>query len=220
MGGYGSGERFFSKATTGEALRLDVRWLARAGLIQPHIVGWMPMHWTCNGKPSGNITVHYDARRPDELILDYRTRAGGEADWTDVREVVRLEWTPCHYGGSRVWCCCPGCGKRKAVLYSLHGRFRCVACNGLAYSVTREDRLYQLNRRGEKITKRLGAEPEWVLNWLIPPFKPKGMHWRTYDRLRREWRAIDAAANGFYEGELCRLLERSDRILRERRGRG
>jgi hypothetical protein len=216
MGGYGSGERWHSKATTGAALRLDVRWLARKGLFQPGIAAYLPMHWTRNGKPSGNITVSYDARRPDELLLDYRTRATGETDWTDVREVVLLEWTPCHYGGERIWCRCPGCGSRCAVLYSMHGRFLCVPCNKLAYSTTRADRLYRLNERGEKITDRLGVEREWVLQWLVAPEKPKGMHWRTYDRLRREWEAIHAAANADYSAGLRRLLERSERILAER----
>jgi hypothetical protein len=221
MGGYGSGHRFFSKATTNHALRLDVRWLARQGLIAPG-EGWqyasLPMHWTCGGKPSGSITVRYFPSRPHELILDYRTRGAGEADWTDVHEVVTLEWTPCHYGGERVWCRCPGCGSRRAVLYSLRGRFLCVCCNRLAYASTREDRLYQLNRRGEKITDRLGAEREWVLNWIWPPDKPKGMHWRTYDRLRREWQAIRRAANADYEVGLSRLMARSERMLAARRG--
>jgi hypothetical protein len=58
-----------------------------------------------------------------------------------------------------------------------------------------------------------------VLNWLIPPFKPKGMHWRTYDRLHREWYAIYAAANADYEAGLRRLIERSDRMLAERQGK-
>ena len=176
MGGYGSGTRWGAKATTGQALRLDVRWLARQGFFQPNTMSWMPLNWTCNGKPSGDIQAFYDADRPDELILTYRARARGQTDWTDVREVIRLERTPCHYGGERVWCRCPRCGSRRAVLYSLHGRFLCVPCNDLAYSSTREDLLYRLNQRGEKITDRLGAEREWVLTWLVWPAKPPGMH--------------------------------------------
>ncbi len=214
MGGYGSGERWRSKPKTDAALRLDIRWLARVGLIRPGLSGWMPMYWTCNGKPSGDIRVRYDGQRPDELILDYRTRGPYETDWTDIRDVVALERTPCHYGGERIWCRCPGCGSRRAVLYSVHGRFRCVPCNRLAYSSTREE---PLDRRGEKITDRLGAEREWVLNWLVPPFKPEGMHWRTYERLRREWQAVDAAANDVYTSELFRMVERTERVLAERR---
>lgn len=222
MGGYGSGQRWRSKPQTDAALPLDVRWLARTGLIQPGIVAWMPVRWTRNGTPDGSITASYDARRPDELLLAYRTRALGDTTWTEVHEVIPLEWTPCHYGGERVWCRCPGCGSRRAVLYrlySLHGGFRCVPCNHLAYSSTRDDRRAQLNRRAARITQRLQAEPDWVLNGLMLPFKPKGMHWRTYDRLGREWRAIQAEAHGVYEADLSRLIESTDQVLGERRGR-
>lgn len=219
MGGYGSGRRWHSKATTGQALRLDVRWLVRSGLIAPDVAGYMPVHWTCNGKPSGDIVVRYDARQPDSLILDYRTRSRGETEWTPVREVVRLERTPCHYGGERVWCRCPGCGSRRAVLYSVHGRFLCVPCNGLAYSVTREEPLYRYGRRGEKIMERLGAEPDWVLDWYVPPPKPKGMHWRTYERLCREWFAVRDAARSDYNTGMMRLIASTDWPLTER-GKG
>jgi hypothetical protein len=215
MGDFGSGERWSSKPTTDHALRLDVRWLARQGLFAPGAVAWLPLSWTRGGQPDGNITVRYDARRPYELILDYRTRRPAEAEWTDVSERVWLEWAPCHFGGQRVWCRCPGCGSRRAVLYSVHGRFRCVPCNELAYSSTRDESLDRLNRRGEKITDKLGAERVWVLLWIIPPFKPKHMHWETYERLCREWRAIRDAANGVHAADFSRLIARTDRLLAE-----
>lgn len=208
MGGYDSGERWYSKSTTGQALRLDVRWLVRAGVIRPGIAASMPLQWTSNGKPSGDIMVRFDARRPDELTLEYRTRGPADATWTDVREAIPLERTPCNFGGERVWCRCPGCGQRKAVLYSLRGGFRCVRCNQLAYSSTREIPLYRLGRRGDALLKRLGAEPEWVLNWVVPPDKPQGMHWRTYAQLRREWEQIRDEARGAYTEGLMKLLNR------------
>jgi len=219
MGGYGSGQRWRSKPQTDTALPLDVRWLARRGLFRPGITARMLMRWTRNGQADGSITAFYDARRPDELVLDYHTRALGDTVWTAVHDVIPLEWSPCHYGGERVWCRCPECGSQRAVLYSLHGGFRCVSCNHLAYSSTRDDRLARLNRRAARITERLGAESEWVLNGLILPFKPKGMHWRTYDRLGHEWRSIQAEAHGMYETELSRLMASTERVLGERRGR-
>ena len=213
MGGYGSGRRWDAKATTDHALRLDVRWLARVGLIRAGRSAWMPLSWTCNGQSSGDITVSFYSHRPDQMILDYRARTAGETMWTDMREAIRLEWTPCHFGGKRVWCRCPGCGSRRAVLYSVHERFLCVACNGLAYGSTREAVLYRLNRRGERITDRLGAEREWVLTWRMPPDKPKGMRWATYDRLHREWCAIWDAANADYIVGFVRFIEQHDWML-------
>ena len=76
--------------------------------------------------------------------------------------------------------------------------------------------LYRLNRRGEKITDRLGAERKWVLTWLVWPEKPPGMHWETYSRLVQEWETIHAAANADYTAGLMRLIARSDKLLAER----
>jgi hypothetical protein len=47
---------------------------------------------------------------------------------------VRLEWTPCNYGGQRPWFLSPvrGCSRRVAVLYG-GGIFACRRCHGLNY---------------------------------------------------------------------------------------
>ena len=97
---------------------------------------------------------------------------------------------------------------------------RCVACNRLAYSSTREDRLTRLNRRGQRLTDRLRAEPAWVLNWLLPPVQPPEMHARTYARLCRAWWAVWREANGVVEADLKQLIARTELILGERRGNG
>ena len=214
MGGSGSGTRE-GNPTTDAALRLDVRWLARQGLIAPGIAAEMALHWTRTGLPDGTILVRYDARRPDQLLLIYRTRATYEADWTTVHDIIPLERTPCHYGGERLWCRCPGCDSRRAVLYGLQGRFRCVTCHRLAYRSTREDRLTRLNRRGRRLTDRLRAEPAWVLDWLRPPAKPPGMHAQTYARLCRTWWALWRETAEVAEAELGPLIERLERRFGE-----
>ncbi|HEV2127703.1 MAG TPA: hypothetical protein VGR22_03695 [Thermomicrobiales bacterium] len=75
----------------------------------------------------------------DTLTLEYRTRGRGDAEWTPRTLRVWLEWTPCHFGGERVWFRCPGCLSRRAVHFSVGGVFRCRACHDLAYTSTRED---------------------------------------------------------------------------------
>ena len=66
------------QACRGEAsdglLRLDVRWLARQGLIVPGVVGSLAVAWSRGEQPAGDITVRYDDRRPGEVVLDYRVR--------------------------------------------------------------------------------------------------------------------------------------------------
>lgn len=213
MGGLGSTRWDWERTreTTDPLLWLDVRLLDRRGALTPG--AWSTTAWTSRGEPSGNITHWADA---DALILDYKTKGPRDAEWQPVQERIPLARTQCHYGGSRPWFLCPGCGRRRAVLFSFGGYFRCRACHDLAYGSTRDDRLSRLNRRGEKVTAKLGAKREWVLNWILPPEKPKGMHWDTYDRLRAEWDAIGEAARATHHAEFLRLLERTDRVLGER----
>jgi hypothetical protein len=94
-----------------------------------------------------------------------------------------LSWTACHYGGKRAWFICPakGCGQRVALLYlGGSGIFACRHCYQLAYACQREVSYDRATRRADKIRKQLEWEPG-ILNGK--GFKPKGMHWKTYQKL-------------------------------------
>jgi hypothetical protein len=184
MGGYGSGRWGWHRAKTDTdgLLRLDVRWLARQGYLDPGTSGAYAVAWSWGDRPAGDILVRYDGDRPDELVLDYRTRRGEGAPWAPVRERVALDRTPCPYGGSRPWFLCPGCRGRRAALYSVGGRFRCRACHGLAYSSTREGTADRHRRRADELRRRIGCEP----GICSVPRKPKGMRWATYERILAE----------------------------------
>ena len=95
---------------------------------------------------------------------------------------VPIEWTPCNYGGWRAWFRCPaaGCGRRVALLFLNGGIFACRQCGKLVYASQREHDTDLAIRRADKIRERLGWEPG-ILNG--EGFKPKGMHWRTFERL-------------------------------------
>lgn len=125
MGGYGSGRRWSScKDTTSGYLRLDVRWLQRKGLLWAG--GYFPLTWSRNGEPSGSINLRSET---DRVILRYRHRRFDEP-WKQQEYPVMLAWTPCNYGGTRVWFRCPirGCGRRVAILYG-SGIFACRQCH-------------------------------------------------------------------------------------------
>ncbi len=57
--------------------------------------------------------------------------------------------------------------------------FACRHCYRLAYSSEREAAHFRAMRRAQKIYTRLSGDP----NCLDMPDKPKGMHWRTFERL-------------------------------------
>jgi hypothetical protein len=119
------------------------------------------------------------------VTLIYRHKSGGN-DWQPMDYPVRLEWTACTLGGRRAWFRCPanGCGRRVALLYlGGAGIFACRHCYRLAYACQRETADDRAARRADSIRERLGWQAG-ILN--LNGGKPKGMHWRTFNRLTAE----------------------------------
>jgi len=182
MGGLGSGNyyRWNSRDTTEDYRSIDVRRWKRDGLLEPgRSFGW---NWLRNDEVFASIQVQAES---DRVILNYRHRSRGEEEWKTEYYPVYLGWTNCHLGGRRPWFQCPvsGCGQRVAILYGC-GVFACRHCHQLAYTSQRETDYDRAARRVNKIREQLGWEPG-ILN---PPGwkKPKGMHWKTFERLNRE----------------------------------
>jgi hypothetical protein len=105
-----------------------------------------------------------------------------------VWQSVKCTWTPCNFGGRRAWFVCPamGCGRRVAILYG-GSIFACRHCYRLAYPSQRETDVDRAMRRADAIRRRLGWEPG-ILNG--DGGKPKGMHWRTFERMKAEHDAL------------------------------
>lgn len=174
MGGPGSGSRWRvgARLCTDDYRKLDVRRLAREGMLRPgNSGGWQ---WTHNDKVLSSIQMRAEA---DWLTLMYRHRER-DGDWQDKRYRVYLARTPCNLGGSRPWFICPanGCGRRVAILYG-GGIFACRRCYRLAYPSTREDSADRFARRADRLRKRLGWDPG-MLNGHGD--KPKWMRWETF----------------------------------------
>ena len=175
MGGYNSG-RHGGKRTTDDMHILDIRKIQRAGLLKPgRSFSWQ---WTRGGNKIAAIDMRADT---DRVTLIYRSRSNGD-EWQDMNYPVRLAWTHCNYGGQRAWWLCPavGCGRRVALPYG--GKvYACRHCHRMAYRTQREQPHDRAGSRAETIRKRLGWDAG-ILN--LPGGKPKGMHWRTFERLQ------------------------------------
>ncbi|MGH8580552.1 MAG: hypothetical protein ACREVK_10705 [Gammaproteobacteria bacterium] len=189
MGGPGSGRHWYFGAAncTDDYRTLDVRRLQRDGLMTAdRAFGWK---WTRDGETVASIQVRTEA---DRVILSYRHRSGG-GEWKTEEYPMRLNWTPCTYGGRRAWFICPaaGCVGRVAILYLGGDIFACRHCYQLAYPSQRETDGDRAIRRADKIRERLGWEPG-ILNGN--GWKPKGMHWRTFERLTAEHDAFVGAS--------------------------
>ena len=199
MGGWGSGRGQSGKDTTSDYRALDVRRLQRDGLLTPgRSFGW---NWTRDGETVASIQVRAET---DRIILNYRHKSGS-SDWQPMDYPVRLAWTDCTLGGRRAWLLCParGCGRRVALLYiGSSGIFACRHCYKLAYASQRETGDDRAARRADRIRDRLGWEAG-ILNGEGD--KPKGMHWRTFERLH-------AAHNEFVNASLAGMMRKFGRL--------
>ncbi len=198
MGGSGSGNRSQSgRATCEGAKRIDIRYMAKRGFLSDGYYG--RLSWNLGGEPVGNINFR-TSRTHVELI--YRTRAYGE-EWTDVRETVLFGYSHQHFGGIRRWFICPKCRRRCAVLYG-GALFRCRKCHGLVYQSTREDAGSRLFSRARKLRQWLGEDGGIDDPW---PEKPKGMHWKTYNRKIDQIDDLETKADAHMSVYLRRLAE-------------
>lgn len=182
MGGFNSG-RQGGKLTTGDMRALDVRTLAREGLL----ASGTAFLWTWPRSDGKVFSTQVWPVERDRVRLTYRARDHSADNWKDMDYSVRVVWTDCALGGQRPWWQCPalGCGRRVAVLYG-GSMFACRHCHNLAYRTQREQAHDRASSRADRTRKRLGWEPG-ILNG--GGGKPKGMHWRTYERLQAELEA-------------------------------
>jgi hypothetical protein len=194
VGGYGSGRwaRYDARDTVEACQRIDIRYIRKRGFLDALAFS---LSWRRGREPSGDLWVnvdHAEDGRASALRLKYRYRRG-YGEWHDVTDRIPVEWTPCNLGGERPWLTCPSCRRRRAVLcLGSSGVFRCRDCYALAYTSTRESVLDRTDRKLRKLRERMGDEDAWIGRadaWYYPD-KPKGMHWRTWERLWREWREL------------------------------
>jgi hypothetical protein len=153
---------------------LDVRFLRRQGFFGD---GWVTVGATLKWPRIAQMRI---ARYL--LILDLRGQT--------VPQNVRVSWTKVRLGGERPWMHCPHCQTRVARLYAGLGGYFCRSCIGSPpYATQRLSTQGRAQYRACKLRLLLDGEAQ-----LLKPFpeRPRRMHQRTYDRLRREGITLEA----------------------------
>lgn len=148
------------------------------------------MFWNRGGEPYDYASVQVEA---DSVVL-FRYQTTGRPD---REQRIPIVWTSCRYGGRRPWLTCESyskgeyCGQRAAILYGVGDMFACRSCYGLSYQSQHESPRLRRISRSRKIRVGLGGSED-----LFQPFptKPRGMHHRTYERLRARGVAADGDA--------------------------
>jgi hypothetical protein len=166
-----------SKRTTEQFHRIDIRVLHRKGYLRPGCQ--FLINSSREGEPNGIIDGYAGAS--DLALLGVSTEGGG----LPPGQIVKFTWTSCTYGGMRPWFVCPvpHCSRRVAILYDNHGSFACRHCLKLAYKSQRRTIDRQALRRAQLV--RIGVASSRRRDEQFPG-RPKGMHRRTYDILRRQ----------------------------------
>lgn len=177
MGGYGSGRRTRFASKVEDFHKLDLasfkrEWfeLGKSGTVT----------WSRGGQKTGAISYRTTS---DTLRLSYTVERDGSHE--EIAETFGFAFTVQRFGGQRRWIVCP-CGKQCRILYG--GKyFRCRMCHRLTYESQYERFRAPLICKAHKVRERLGMDAGFAY-----PFgdKPKGMHWKTYYRLReQDWTA-------------------------------
>ena len=181
MGGIGSGARQRYARKTDCMHRLDLASFRRDCFVAGYEGS---VTWSRNGQKTGSIGYRL---WQDKMQLHYAYTSGGEK-WS-VEDTFAFAFTAQPFGGERRWIVCPSCQRQCSVLYG-GARFRCRRCHGAVYP-SQYDPFPQLPwSRCHRVRERMGGEQR--LSGAFPA-KPKGMHWRTYNRLREaDWRAFMA----------------------------
>jgi hypothetical protein len=145
------------------------------------------------GSPIGPIDLTFDGTSSPvtvQLRFCERLRVAGLPIPNDT--TVWVLPTQPTFGGARWWFVCPACGRRCEAIYMLpweydrrhHGMvWACRCCQGLVYISQREGKGDRALRRLRKVLHQAGAA--WTPD-LIPRHRPKGMHRRTFARLKAE----------------------------------
>jgi hypothetical protein len=158
---------------------LDIRKITRKGLlVRGSRFSWQ---WLVNDRQVAGISIRMDYL--ESMVLSYRKKSTGEV----VEQRVQTQTSPCHLGGQRHWFTCPRCSKRVAVLYAPGRYFSCRQCGGLGYATQKEGAGDRASTKADKLRKRMGWEAG-ILNG--DGGKPKGMHWKTYQRLKSHHDAL------------------------------
>jgi len=89
--------------------------------------------WSRNGIVFSSVSLVVTRQR---ITIAYRNAKHSGLE--PIRKTVLLTRTPCHFGGERVWFCCPRCDRRTSSIFLVQPPFACRVCLRLRYESQRE----------------------------------------------------------------------------------
>lgn len=148
-----------------DLMRIDLRVLRRLDLLKRR--GPFRFAWSVAGEEVGSAVLEvFDERLTVRLHAQV-----AQGVWQPMTQSVRLEATPCRFGGSRLWAVCPACRGRVLALYWANARFACRGCQSVRYRSQGESARHRSIARFHALDDALSAG------------KPKWQRWSTFDAL-------------------------------------
>ena len=161
---------------------LDINQLLRDGFIEPgQMTQLKDIHWLDDdGDVKANAQIAADMTKGSTVANAARYGTMRiVADWID--QTIQLVAFPRHFGGQQWYFVCPRANRYVSVLWSLPGQRFFAGRKSWGNRVAYLSQYYGPGARAYymavKLCDRIGGP-----GWDVPP-KPKGMRWRTYERL-------------------------------------
>ncbi len=133
MGGIGSGRRYRPgevKATVDSFPSLSISQIMKRGLFEPGTI--FTNTYSIGTKQLGHAMI---------IVCQKEIFISSHIKNSKHTQVVKINRTPCTFGGSRPWFLCPVCKKQRVFIYYKDRRWACRVCSNLCY------RVQQLNAR-------------------------------------------------------------------------
>jgi hypothetical protein len=194
MGGIGSGNHG-GRPTVEDGLVLDLNRLIRQRIFRPGgwsgSIVWSEVH---SGRETARIGYEcFMGQESGRVRLTYTTTHAWSGEKHSSDYWVQLATKAQPFGGRRWWFVCPRTGDLVSKLYLPAGAFTFASRRAyrLSYRSQRESPRDRALGRAFKLRRKLGS------NGGIGDYieRPKGMRWRTFDRMMERIEAAEAVCN-------------------------
>jgi hypothetical protein len=182
MGGSGSGNwyRWSTRPVVEDGLTLDLNRLIRQRKVTPGAWSSGSLTWTRghDGERVASIGYKADLADPENAWMRLQYKHDDKPE--DYK--VQLTTTRPNFGGLRWWFICPARRIRMAKLHLAAGGdwFASRQAYGMAYRSQNEASHDRQASRAHQLRRKLGGAAGFDQPY---PYKPKGMHWKTYNQI-------------------------------------
>jgi hypothetical protein len=204
MGGYGSG-RSGGQPTVENSLTLDLRCLFEDRFLKVGGRTSGTLRWTVVGTDEETASMDFKSELSEEsgyLRLYWTSTDQWTGETRQCENRITLTTSPQPFGGWRWFFICPRTGKNAAKLHLPSGAhtFASRKAYRLGYQCQRETPHDRALSRAFALRRKIGADGG-IDDYIE---KPKGMHWRTFDRAMEKI----SRAEGVVDAHTVLLIDR------------